>query len=177
MTDKVPSADAQRAPINSTFRTQMPPFRTLLARPTIFAFWAWFAICLFSLFVSLLDGSMHREMLEAVDYASSEGPYFVENRDHTATSFIYISLVYFAVTSALGALLVHRATAGRKWAFILLVPLALWLSYESFSSPFALGAMYPGSIGASDWAFAALGGVVWLFILFHTALARRRAAI
>jgi hypothetical protein len=155
----------------------MSSFRALLAKPTVVVFWAWFAACSVTLLISLLDGSMHKDMLQAVDYAAAEGSEIVGSRDDTATSFIYISLAYFVAVTAIGALLVHRAAAGRKWAFVLLVPLALWWSFEALSSPITLEQMYPGTIGVSDWVFAVLGGAVWLFILVYTALARRRAAL
>jgi hypothetical protein len=155
----------------------MPPIRSLFAKPTLVVFWAWIALCLVLSLVSILDGSLHEDMLRAVDYAVTEGSELVQSREATATSFIYISLGYFVVANTVAALLVHRSAAGRKWAFILLIPLALWWAYESASSPIMLGRKYHGTIEVSDWIVAMLGGVVWLFILGYTARARTKSAI
>lgn len=149
----------------------------LKAKPTVAVFWAWIALCICSWIVSALDGSLQEQMLAAVDYAVTEGAVLVEGRDATAKSFIYISLAYFLVVTLLGGLLVHFAAAGKTWAFVLLVPAALWWAYESASAPFELGQMYPGSIQATDWVFAVLGAVVWLFIAGYSARQRMRSAI
>lgn len=154
----------------------MKPLRWLLAKPTIAVFWGWIALCLVLWLVSLLDGSLHEDMLRAVDYAVAHGSELVDSREATATSFIYISLAYFLAVNMVAALLVHRSAAGTKWAFILLVPLALWWAYESASAPIDLGRMYPGTIGVLDWIIATLGGAVWLFILGCTARARLKSA-
>jgi len=156
---------------------QMPVLRSLRAKPTIVVFWGWMAVCLVLLVVSVVDGSLHEDMLRAVDYAVAEGTELFESREATATSFIYVSLAYFVAVNIVAALLVHRSAAGQKLAFVLLVPLALWWAYESASAPITLGRMYPGTIEVSDWIVAMLGGAVWLFILGYTARARSKAAI
>src|SRR5262245_49920420 len=104
----------------------MPFPRSLLGKPTIVAFWSWVLLAVVLWLVSLFDGSLHEDMLRAVDYAAAEGAEMAEARESMATSFIYISLAYFIVVTLLGALLVHKSAAGRKWAFVLLVPAALW---------------------------------------------------
>ena len=146
----------------------MQAIRKTLTKPTIAVFWAWMALCVVLWVVSIIDGSLHEDMLRAVDYANTAGSEIPASREAAATSFLYISAVYFFAVIVIGALVVHKSAAGQKWALIALIPLSLWWGYESVSGPWALDEMYPGTIGTWDWVIGVLGGVVWLFILVNT---------
>ena len=152
----------------------MEAIRKFLTRPTIAVFWAWTAVCLVVWAVSIVDGSLQEDMLRAVDYANAEGSEIPTSREDAAISFIYISAAYFLAVTVVGALVVHKSAAGQKWAFFTLIPLSLWWTYESVSSPIALGEMYPGTIDLWDWVLGTLGGVVWVFILGYTVWHHRR---
>jgi len=150
---------------------------SILRKPTVALFWAWIALNIVLWLISIFDGSLHADMLRAVDYAVAEGSNLAQSRDAAAESFIYISFTYFVVTSLVGALLVHYSAAGSRWAFLVLIPSALWWAYESASAPITLGRMYPGTIHAWDWIVAGLGTAVWVFILGYTTRMRMKAAI
>lgn len=147
----------------------------LTYKPSILAFWGWTAVNVAFWITSLLDGTLHESMLQAVDYAVAQGSEIVEDREFMALAFSYISAAYFIVMTAVGALLVHKSVGRRNWALVLLFPLALWNTYESVSSPFELSRMYPGTVLWFHWVVAILGGIVWLFILVHSVRLRAKA--
>ncbi len=134
----------------------------IASKPMVAIFWLWILISLVSWAVSLLDGSLHELMLAAVDISGAD-PSF--DRNDMATTFIWMSFAYFAVSVLIGGVLVHFASMARRWAVLLLIPCAVWWGYESVSFPFATSEMYPGQINWSYWALAILGGVVWSSIL------------
>lgn len=154
----------------------MLTIRKSFTKPTVAVFWAWIVVCLILWAVSFVDGSLHEDMLRAVDYANAEGSEIATSREDAATTFIYLSLAYFVVVTLVGALVVHKSAAGQRWAYIALIPLSLWWAYESASAPIALGEMYPGTIELWDWVMSVLGGVVWLFILAYTIRHHRKSA-
>ena len=148
----------------------------LRSKPSILAFWSWIAVNVVLWIASMVDGTLHESMLRAVDYAVAHGSDVVGDRESMARSFTYMSAVYFLAMTGLGALLVHKSAGRRPWALALLLPLALWCTYESVSSPFELNRMYPGTVGWSDWGVAVLGGLVWIFILIHSMRVRAKVA-
>lgn len=132
---------------------------------SIRTFWGWVLLNVALWVISLIDGNLHELMLQAVDYAATSEAEVGEDRNSMAWSFVVISAAYFLVTTGLGAVLVHKSAVGRGWALLVLVPAALWWSYDSISSPSQLSQMYPCTIGWFDWFLGALGGVVWTVIL------------
>jgi hypothetical protein len=143
----------------------------------VFAFWGWVVLNLTIWAISLVDGSLHKSMLEAVDYAAASGAETGMDRNSAAWSFVYISAAYFVVTTSLGAVLVHNSALGRGWALLVLSPAALWWAYDSVSSPSQLNQMYPGTMGWFDWVLGVLGGIVWVVILVCAVRVRRGVAL
>lgn len=135
------------------------------SKPMIAIFWAWIILSLAAWVISVVNGSLYEIMLKAVDLAEVEVNAAGIEREDMAKNFIYISFAYFIFSVVIGALLVHFATADRKWAKFLLIPCAIWWGYESVSFPFATSEMYPGMIGWSYWVLAFAGGAVWSAIL------------
>ena len=137
-------------------------------------YWGWISLNVVIGAVSLADGSMHESMLDAVDYAAKAGAEIVLDRNEMAWRFIYISLLFFGVMTMLGGFLIHQSAKKRRWALVLLVPFALWSAYESISSPFVLGEMYPGKIDSGAWVMGFVGAAVWVLIVSCIAQIFRR---
>lgn len=135
------------------------------SKPMVAIFWAWIILSLVAWAISVVNGSLYEIMLKAVDFAEAEVAASGIEREDMAKNFIYISFAYFIFSVVIGALLVHFATADRKWAKFLLIPCAIWWGYESVSFPFETSKMYPGMIDWLYWVLAFTGGVVWTGIL------------
>ncbi len=134
--------------------------------PIVALFWAWTVLNLVIWGLSLSDGSTLEMMRSAVDIsgADTSDPDF--DRDAMAESFVWISLAYFLISTAIGAVLVHLTAKGKRLAAYCLVVGSPWWCYESVSFPFATTDMYPGQIDTGYWVMAFLGGAVWVVILF-----------
>jgi hypothetical protein len=146
----------------------------LTSKPMVATFWLWIVVSLAIWAFRLADGSLHELMLAAVDISGAD--LSGVDRESMATAFIWISFAYFVVSVVVGAVVIHLASAGYRWAAFLLIPLGLWWGYESVSFPFATRDVYPGMINWSYWLPAMLGGVVWATILsFNVRKLRARA--
>jgi hypothetical protein len=122
----------------------------------------WVALQGGALLYSAVRGQVMPAMLAAVDKA---GP--LEDgvsREETARGFVYISVVWFLAVTALAAYAFHAAYAGSVlWLLVFLV-VGGWSLYDTASSPFVLGRMYPGSLNWHSWLQAVVGTLVWVFL-------------
>ena len=128
-------------------------------------FWAWVFLEGTLWVISIYDGTAFEEMLEAVAYAEKSDASGMD-RNEEAWGFVLISFIFFAISTVIGALLIHFTEKGRRWAIFLLVPFSLWSFYYYVSYPFEISEMYSKKI--DFWAIfnGFLGGIIWIAILF-----------
>jgi hypothetical protein len=126
-------------------------------------FLGWSLVQFLSLVVAIRSGKvmplMHQAVVKAGDQ-SSETP-----QEEMAKGFLWISVIWFVVVTAIAAICYGLAMTGSKVAFFVFIPLAIWSIYQAATNPIVMQRMYPSSVDWKDWASALISTVLWAFLL------------
>ena len=100
-----------------------------------------------------------RLAVEKVEPSETKG-----EKEQMAKGFIWISVVWFILISAISAFAFRSGAGGSIWGAVVFIIVGGWSLYDAASSPIVLGKMYPGSIGRQDWFMAIVSSLVWAFL-------------